>query len=462
MLYNLTWHPFRRALSYLLIVMMIISTPLASAKSKEVVDSQYGLDVVFSKTLSLDADHFILPESTERERVTANAITDILNTAKDKNTIRTLSEALKSNRIYFAVEGTSRSEYAFMDLPFLVIYFFGNKDLIRVMSTIRSFDVPGTDMDAQYGVNYNIPVNDWLKAMDFVAVSANKILAVLKLDEPELHAKLTDMIASLPKYNRRITIESDDPVLYDKKTVKLTASIERHAFEAPAKTSLVWTSSDPRIAKVDSAGKITAVSPGKVTIVCSAKDNKSIQDSVDIEVRASVKAVKLLQPKVALLIGANPELAQKTLEYTISPANAYTQTVSWSSSDESVVTVEDGIITAVGLGKASISLKSDDPMYKTTATCAATVTQAIATIVLAPIEDSIVIGKQVKLKASITPENAHNKKLKWSSSDTSIATVSQTGTVTTRKAGDVTITCMSSDGSEVFAEIKLTIIKKAQ
>lgn len=460
MLYILTWHPLRRALSYLLIVMMIISTPLASAKSKEVVDSQYNLDVVFNKTLSLDADHFILPESTERERVTANAITDILNTAKDKNTIRTLSEALKSNRIYFAVKGTSRSEYAFMDLPFLVIFFFGNKDLVRVMSTIRSYNVPSTNMDAQYGVNYNIPVNDWLKAMDFIAVSANKILAILKSDEPELHAKLTDMIASLPKYNRSITIESDDLVLYDKKTAKLTASIERHAFEAPAKTSLVWTSSDPRIAKVDSTGKITAVSPGKVTIVCSAKDNKSIQDSVEAEVRASVKAVKLMQSKVALLMSAIPELAQKKLEYTISPTNAYTQTVRWSSSDESVVTVEEGIITAVGLGKASISLRSDDPMFKTAVTCAVTVTQAVEMIVLAPVDDPIVIGKQIKLKASITPENAHNKKLKWSSSDTSVATVNQTGTVTARIAGEVTITCMSSDGGEVFAEIKLMIIKK--
>jgi len=70
---------------------------------------------------------------------------------------------------------------------------------------------------------------------------------------------------------------------------------------------------------------------------------------------------------------------------------------------------------------------------------------------------TIGVGTSTTLTASITPKDAANKGILWSSSDSKIATVSNTGVVTTKKRGTVTISATTQDGSNVIATCKITV-----
>ena len=83
-------------------------------------------------------------------------------------------------------------------------------------------------------------------------------------------------------------------------------------------------------------------------------------------------------------------------------------------------------------------------------------------ITLNRISASIEKGKTLQLKATVTPDNATNKAVTWTSSNTKIATVSSTGKVTAKAAGTVTITCTAKDGSGKKATCKITVYNNTQ
>ena len=138
----------------------------------------------------------------------------------------------------------------------------------------------------------------------------------------------------------------------------------------------------------------------------------------------------------------------KTLTATVAPENATDKTVSWSSSDEAVATVEDGVVTAVAAGTATITVTTTDGGF--TATCAVTVeaaTVAVTGVTVSPETDTIAVSDTITLTATVAPENATNKTVTWSSSDDAIATVTDAGVVEGKSAGTATITVTTEDGN---------------
>lgn len=205
-----------------------------------------------------------------------------------------------------------------------------------------------------------------------------------------------------------------------------------------------WSTSDKSIVLVEN-GKISALKVGEVKITVVAK-GLNINSSLMVKVLPIGAERLILNPdKSDIRIGENI-----TIEYSILPSNTTGiefKKVEWSSSDESIAVVKDGIATGVGVGKADI-----------TATITGTNILGQSTINVLPIpvesvslsksESKMDIGSTLLLQAKILPTEATNKSVKWESSDASIATVKD-GLVTAIKAGTVDIKLISEDGGKV-------------
>ena len=135
------------------------------------------------------------------------------------------------------------------------------------------------------------------------------------------------------------------------------------------------------------------------------------------------------------------------LQATVAPLTALNKGVAWSSSDENVATVDDnGWVTAVAGGTCDIICTAKDG-GGASATCAVTVIQLVTGLTLSQTSLSLTTGSSQTLTATAEPSNASNQSVTWSSSDTDVATVSQSGLVTAVGVGSCTITATSADGS---------------
>ncbi|MBQ8208651.1 MAG: peptidoglycan DD-metalloendopeptidase family protein [Clostridia bacterium] len=147
-----------------------------------------------------------------------------------------------------------------------------------------------------------------------------------------------------------------------------------------------------------------------------------------------------------------------TLTATISPSNAANKNVSWTSSNTSIATVSNGVVTAKAAGTATITVKTSDGSK--TATCTVTVkanTVSVTGVTLNKTEATLTVGDTLTLTATVAPSNATNKNVSWTSSNTSVATVSN-GVVTAKASGTATITVKTTDGNKT-ASCKITVNK---
>ena len=155
-------------------------------------------------------------------------------------------------------------------------------------------------------------------------------------------------------------------------------------------------------------------------------------------------AISLSAESNTISIGSTTQL---TVGYT--PSDTNVKNVTYSSSNTNVATVSNtGLVTGVTNGSATITATAQTANGTTSATTSITVTPiAVTSVSLSSNSETIKVGKTVTLVPTISPSNATNKNVTWSSSDTAIATVSG-GTVTGVAAGAATITVTSVDGSK--------------
>ena len=147
------------------------------------------------------------------------------------------------------------------------------------------------------------------------------------------------------------------------------------------------------------------------------------------------------------------------LEVIASPSDAEGYTLQWESSDEAVASVsDDGEVTAVSAGTADITVSSGE----ISATCAVTVKEPVISVESVSLDVQqleLNIGETYTLQATVLPENATNKGIKWSSDDSEIATVDESGLVTAVSLGETVITVITDDGSKT-ASCMLTVSQK--
>ena len=197
-----------------------------------------------------------------------------------------------------------------------------------------------------------------------------------------------------------------------------------------------WTSSDAQIATVSEDGKVVGVNGGTATITARVADKEA---KCVVTVTVPVASISLNKEALSLMVGTT-----ETLVATITPNDATDKTISWSSSDSHVATVDNnGKVSAVSGGSAVISAKSGDKEAK----CVVTVTIPVSSVTLNKASMTLVEGESETLVATVAPADATDKTLKWSSSNEQVAMVGDDGKVTAVKAGEATITVKAGDKS---------------
>ena len=151
-----------------------------------------------------------------------------------------------------------------------------------------------------------------------------------------------------------------------------------------------------------------------------------------------------------------------SLVASVSPSNAADKSITWSSSNTDVATVNNGTVTAVANGTAVITATANDGSSKK-ASCTVTVKIPDPVVKVSEIcfdKTSATFtekGETLSLTATVSPSNAADRSITWSSSDTKVATVSSNGTVTAIANGTAVITAMANDGSGKQASCTVTV-----
>jgi len=149
-----------------------------------------------------------------------------------------------------------------------------------------------------------------------------------------------------------------------------------------------------------------------------------------------------------------------TLIATVSPSTAPNKGVVWSSSDSTVASVSPtGVVTGRALGTATITATATDGSGKSgTSVVTVVLTPLVVTAVsVSPATASLAVGSTTTLTANVTPPNATNKVMAWSSSNSMVATVDANGVVTGNGAGSATITARATDGSGMSGSASVTV-----
>ena len=278
------------------------------------------------------------------------------------------------------------------------------------------------------------------------AVGAGQAIITAKTNDGGFtaHCKVT-VVVSISK----VQLDKDAVTLKKGESTSLTATV------FPADTTedktVTWTSSDETVATVGKDGSITAVEGGTAVITATAGTKK---ESAQCKVTVIVPTTGISLDHDTLTLAKGTESSLKAI---FQPADATDTGITWISDNPDIVSVDDaGTLKALKTGTAVISAASHDGGFK--AQCKVTVVIPVTGITLDKTSLELVKGKTQTLTAVITPEDATDKGVAWTSSNSSIASVDSAGKVTAVGGGSATITVTSHDGGlKAVCSITVTV-----
>ena len=264
---------------------------------------------------------------------------------------------------------------------------------------------------------------------EVTAIAEGETTVTASADGKEDHCQILVRASMVPVSGIRLSVESMTLTLGEERTIEVTITPEN----ATDKT-VIWSSSNSSVASVE-GGLVTALAEGNATITATAGDQ-----SASCEVSVQKKYIPVTSISLDYSSMSLEEGDTALLTATVLPEDADDRTVSWSSSNPSVATVEGGLVTALAEGMATITATAGDQ----SATCMVNVSKA--PVILLGITFNVTQlqmeqGQQYSLTVLPVPSDAALEgTLEWSSSDSSIVTVSSDGRLLAVNAGKATVT----------------------
>lgn len=248
-----------------------------------------------------------------------------------------------------------------------------------------------------------------------------------------------------------LSAESDTWFLGD--TLQLSATI------APLHASdprIIWQSSDPTILTIDTTGQGIALSVGTVVVTVTAADGHGATASIVLTVEPIlVSQITLSQQEVTCIMGDTIRL-----EASVSPADATNQALRWSSSDDAILSVDNGICIAHTNGTAVVTVSATDESM-ISSSCRFNVNRPLADSIAILADEQVVteiditIGETALLEVSVLPQEADNSII-WESTDPNVVSIDN-GLCTALSVGDAAILCTTIDGSLLTAQCSIHV-----
>jgi uncharacterized protein YjdB len=244
-----------------------------------------------------------------------------------------------------------------------------------------------------------------------------------------------------------VTLNYEDYRLGVGKTFTLTATVTTETATNPKVT---WTSSNKKVAVVNSKGKVTGIAKGYATITATAQDGSEVEASCEVRVVTPVTKITLNKTYVNLLIGQT-----ESLKATVLPTNSTYRNVKWTSSDNNVAAVdEDGTVTALKPGSATIVAEATDSSGKS-AICYVTIRDRVAATGITVMDKKIVMvaGEEKVVQVALNPVTSTDG-FSWSTDNAAVANVDKkSGKITARSTGTANITVMTTSGKTALIEV---------
>lgn len=442
---------------------------LAISKSEVTINKYYNdAPVTFElEALATDSNESILWE------VADSTVAEITSTSSNKCIIKGLKEGTTTVTVYQTVKGVKKEATCVVHVnePVKEVKVKGPTDSGQkevILHTKEGYQLFADVIGYPDGVDGNMtPTN---KAITWVSSDES----VVKVSQYQGEASKGGAVTTVgPGYATVMAITEDGQkldsfnfIIREKVTsvtlpyTSLDVNQESERIQLVATVSpdypttdrgIVWTSSDPTVAEVDKFGVVSFKKPGYTSIKATSTDNIEASATCMINVRIPVTGVTVDKTEAKMKVGETLRIIAE-----VSPSNAANKNVTWSSTDTSVVTVSDtGLCTAKAGGSATIVVRTQDGGF--VATCMITVYQEVESITLSKTTARVGRGSTIRLRATVLPETATNKKVTWSSSDNTIATVNQDGEVTGLKIGDPVIITATTVSGNKMATCKVTV-----
>ena len=245
----------------------------------------------------------------------------------------------------------------------------------------------------------------------------------------------------------QIVPEVTQKTLYTEQSFKLNYSVSP---ENADDKSVTFTTSNKKVATVSQDGEITALRYGTAYITIKANDGQGAYKKVKVTVK---------NPTVS--VGTTSKIMYLgntwTLEPVITPEPSDAKSFLYYSSNKAVASVDtNGVVTPHKNGTAYITVKTDDS-YKLQVKIKITVRTAVSNVTVSEYSKTLYVGKQFTVTPTVSPKNAYNRSVIYSTSDSSVATVTSRGVVKGVGHGVAEITVKAADGQGAKAVIKVTV-----
>lgn len=301
----------------------------------------------------------------------------------------------------------------------------------------------------------------WTSDNDKIAtVDADGVVTAIAVGEATITATAADgsgisatcKVTVTPKLVEQISLSENELSVENGSSVQLTVTVLPQDAD---NISVTWTSNNTMVATVDATGRVSAVGVGTAVITATTNDGSNL--SVSCTVTVSPKQVVFISLDKTNLTLRVDESALLTA--TVLPEDAGDRSVTWTSSDGNVATVNsNGVVIALGIGEADITAAANDGSG-VAATCHVTVSPIIAESITLDKKELVMIkGKTDRLTPVILPNNVTDKSVTWTSSDDNVVTVDDDGNLEAVGEGSAEVTAATNDGSDLSATCKVTVI----